>query len=281
MFGVVEDIGYIPNLCILTKRIFEKVGLKGNAVMSLTLGFGCKTMATLTTVGLPRKEKLIAVYLISATIPCSAQMGLSMGLLGRYTFWALLLTYGALLAIAIVAGLVLNRIVPEERPSHFIQALPPMRLPSPRAVAIKTYYRLYWFLKEAVPIFLIAALALFLSDRIGLLDTLKVVLSPMIVSWLGMPLDVVDALIICIARHEVAAGMLIRMADAGKLDAMQCMEAILLTIIFVPCLANIVAMCKMVGLKAALVMTAAMNVSAFFVVGMFHWVLVFLKEVLA
>ncbi len=42
-FHILEDIGYIPNLSVLTKRIFEKIGLSGSAIMPLVLGFGCKT----------------------------------------------------------------------------------------------------------------------------------------------------------------------------------------------------------------------------------------------
>ncbi|MFC1734937.1 ferrous iron transport protein B [Candidatus Hydrogenedentota bacterium] len=281
MFGLMEDIGYIPNLCVLTKRMFEKVGLSGKAVMSLVLGFGCKTMATLTTVGLPRKEKAIAIYLIAFCIPCSAQMALSMGLLGRYALWAFLITYAALVLVEILAGIVLNRIIPEEGATHFIQELPPMRLPNPKAVLIKTYYRLYWFLKEAVPIFLMAALALFLIDKIGVLDVVKAAARPIVVNWLGLPLDVVDALILCLARHEAAAAMLIKMTDAGKLDITQCMVAVFITTMFVPCFANIVAMCKRVGVKTGLLMTFAINISAFILAGTFYWTLVFFRGTFA
>ncbi len=280
MFGFLEDIGYIPNLCVLSKRVFEKVGLSGKAIMSLVLGFGCKTMATLTTLGLPRKEKLIAVYLIAFSIPCSAQMGLSMGLLGRHAVWALLITFGALVVVEILAGLVLTRIIPDDERSDFIQELPLMRLPSPKAVVIKTYYRLYWFLKEAVPIFLSAALVFFLVNKIGLLDAIKVALQPLIVNWLGMPLDIVDALILCLARHEAATGVLIQMADAGELDAIQCVVAVFLTTMFVPCFNNIISMCKMVGVKTGLLMIVVINGSAFLLAGLLYWTLVFLKEII-
>ena len=276
MFGVMEDIGYIPNLCVLTKRVFEKVGLSGKAVMSLALGFGCKTMATLTTVGLPRKERLVACYLIAFCIPCAAQFGLGMALLGRFAFGAFLVTYGALILVEILAGLVLNRIIPDDETSDFIEELPPMRLPDPRAVLVKTYYRLYWFLKEALPVFLVAALALFLVDKIGLLDATKTLASPIVVNWLGLPLDTVDALVLALARHEAAVAVLIGMADAGQLDMIQTMEAVFITTMFVPCFANIVAMCKRVGLKEGILMTVAINVSATVLAGMFFWSLTFL-----
>jgi len=282
MFGIMEDIGYIPNLCVLTKRVFTKVGLSGKAVMSLALGFGCKTMATLTTVGLPRKEQLISCYLIAFCIPCAAQLGLDMALLGRlgsYAFGAFLVTYGALILVEILAGMVLNRILPDDETSDFIQELPPMRLPNLKAVAVKTYYRLYWFLKEALPIFIIAAVALFLADKFFVLDAIKTALSPIVGTWMGLPLDIVDALILAVARHEAAVAVLIDMADAGELDLIQTMEAAFVTTMFIPCFANVVAMCKRTGLKAGLVMTAAINVSAVILAGMFYWILVLIGEI--
>lgn len=275
ILGALEDMGYIPSLYVLTKRVFDKIGLNGNAALSVVLGFGCKTMATLTTVGLPRKEKLIAVYLIAAYVPCSAQMALSMGVLGRYTFWALLATYGIVFFMAVLAGLIMNRILPDVATSVLIQEIPAIRWPNPRAVVIKTCYRLYWFLKEAVPIFVGAALVLFLCQRTGLLDAIKAALRPLIVDWLGMPLDMVDALILCVARKEAAVGFLIKMSDAGRLNVSQCILAVLLTTMFLPCLANTVAMCKRVGLKMALLMSVIMSISAFVMVGLFHWILVF------
>ena len=38
---MLEDSGYIPNLSVLTKRVFERIGLSGGAIMPLVLGFGC------------------------------------------------------------------------------------------------------------------------------------------------------------------------------------------------------------------------------------------------
>ena len=85
VFGLLEDIGYLPNLAILTRRVSEKVGITGNAVIPLVLGFGCKTMATMTARTLQsRKEKIIVIALIAFAIPCSAQMGLSIAILGAH-----------------------------------------------------------------------------------------------------------------------------------------------------------------------------------------------------
>ena len=275
MFGLLEDIGYLPNLTVLTKRIFEKIGLSGNAVISLVLGFGCKTMATLTTRSLrSRKEKLIAIYLIAFAIPCSAQLGLDMAILGRVGFRLFPIYLATLVMVEIGAGLVLNRILPEGSSGDYIQEIPPIRLPDPKAIATKTGYRILWFLREAIPIFLIASAVLFFADRIGALDFLKRILKPIVTGWLGLPIDMVDALILTMARHEAAAGLLLRMQDAGMLTAIQSLVAVVITTMFVPCIANIVAMFKEAGIKAGIIMTAAINVSSFILAGGLRWFLV-------
>ncbi|MCK4790468.1 MAG: ferrous iron transport protein B, partial [Desulfobacteraceae bacterium] len=248
MFGFLEDIGYIPNLCVLVKRVFEKIGLTGKAVMPLVLGFGCKTMATLATRGLrSKKEKFVAVYLIAFALPCSAQMGIDMAIFGRIGIKAFMIGYGALALIELSAGLALNKIIKEQEKSVFLQELPAIRVPSPKAIAVKTYHRLYWFLKEAIPIFIIAAVALFLLDKTGVLDLIKTLMSPIVVSWLGLPRDIVDVLLLAAARHEAAAGLTLRMVDAGALNYVQCIVTVVITTMFVPCFANVVAMCKQMG----------------------------------
>jgi len=276
MFGLLEDIGYIPNLCVLVKRVFEKIGLTGKAMMPLILGFGCKTMATLATRGLQsKKEKFIAVYLIGFALPCAAQMGVDMGIFGRIGFKAFLIGYGALAFTEICAGMILNKFIKDDTKSFFLQELPAIRVPNLKAIAKKTYYRLYWFLKEAIPIFIIAAAGLFLLDKTGVLDLTKTLMSPIVENWLGLPRDIVDVLILAVARHEAAAGLTLRMVDAGALNYVQCIVTVVITTMFVPCFANVVAMCKQMGVKTGIAMALAINISSFILAGILNWILIF------
>jgi len=273
-FSMLEDSGYIPNLCVLVKRVFDKVGLSGGSIMSLVLGFGCKTMATLTTKSLrSKKEKYIAIYLIAFAIPCAPQMGLNMSILGRLGPRAFIIAFSSLLLFEIGVGLILNKILKEDKKSDFMQELPAIRLPNPKAVLTKTYYRLYWFLQEAVPLFIYAALALFVIDRVGILDALKNALSPIINGFLGLPSEMVDALLLTMARHEAAAGMIIKLIEQGKLNYVQCIVAVTITTMFVPCFANIVSMIKELGAKTAITMVMIINSSAFVLAGFLNWAL--------
>jgi ferrous iron transport protein B len=58
----------------------------------MVLGLGCVTMATLTTRILhsPR-ERLITIFLLALAIPCSAQLGVVLGMLGGVSFHAVLI----------------------------------------------------------------------------------------------------------------------------------------------------------------------------------------------
>jgi len=279
MLHILEDIGYIPNLSVLTKKIFEKLGLGGAAIMPMILGFGCKTMATLTTKSLhSKRERYIAIYLIAFAIPCAPQMGLNMGILGRMGIKAFVIAFSVLTFVEIAAGITLNKILKEEEKSYFIQELPPMRLPNPKAILVKTYYRLYLFLKEAIPVFIYAALALFALDKSGILDATKRALSPVIEGLLGLPLKMVDALILSMARHEAAAGLIIKLIEKGELNYVQCIVAVTIATMFVPCFANIMAMIKELGAKRALGMAVIINISAFLIAGALNWVLIVVFE---
>jgi ferrous iron transport protein B len=281
VFGLLEDVGYLPNLAILTRRISAKVGITGNAVIPLVLGFGCKTMATMSTRTLAsRREKIIVITLIAFAIPCSAQTGLTIAILGQHGVKYFVAAFVALGLAELGAGLLLNRLMPEERHSQFIQELPPIRIPRVGAVSKKTGYRLLWFLKEAIPIFVVAALAMFVIDKLGLLALLKQALKPFMTGWLGLPVDMVDALLLTFARSEAAAGYVLKMSHAGVLNGVQSVVAVVLLTMFAQCFANIAAMFKEVRAKAAIIIVASIYVLSFLYTGAVHEILSLVSGVL-
>jgi len=150
----------------------------------------------------------------------------------------------------------------------------PIRFPVPKAIIVKTYYRMIWFLEEALPVFIYAAIAMFILDKTGLLMSSKIFLSPVIQGWLGLPLEMVDALILCMARHEAAAGLIIKLINQGTLNWTQCIVAVTITTMFVPCFANIMAMVKELGISKTVVMTLIINASSFVIAGCLNWILI-------
>ena len=174
-----EDVGYLPNLSVLLNRFFSYFGLSGKAVLSLSLGFGCNTMATLTSRMLEsRKERIIASFLIALGIPCAVQLGVMIAILATAPFSALVIVILAVFATQMVSGVIMNRTLKSDRTPDFILELPAFKWPSLRNIWLKTYYRVKIFLVEALPLFVLGAALMFFLDKTGLLALIKKVVEP-------------------------------------------------------------------------------------------------------
>ena len=255
VLNFLEDCGYIPNLCVLSSRVFKCAGLSGNAIMPIVLGFGCKTLATLTTKILEsRKERYIAVFLIAFAIPCAPQLGINMAILSLFSFKSFFIAFGFLAGIEILAGVALNRMFGCDKYEDFILEIPPIRLPNIKNLFTKTYYRIKWFLAEAVPLFMAGACIIFVLDKLSILNFIKRLFSPVIVSILNLPIITVDAFLLRFARHEAGAVMLLKLAENQQLDYKQAIVGtVTMTCIF-PCIANIMSMINELGIRSALLM---------------------------
>ncbi len=131
MFALLEDSGYLPRLAILVDRMFKRIGLSGRAVIPLVLGLGCDTMATLVTRVLEsRRERVIATFLLALAIPCSAQLGVMLGLLAGHPL-ALAIWAGVVLGVFLLSGFLAARVVPGGGDVRFSLEIPPLRAPLP------------------------------------------------------------------------------------------------------------------------------------------------------
>lgn len=186
-FGVLEDSGYLPRLTVIANRLFALIGLNGRAVLPMVLGLGCVTMATLTTRILhsPR-ERLITSFLLALAIPCSAQLGVVLGMLGGFSFTAVLIWALAMIGILLLAGFLAAKLIPGRR-IPLVTELPPMRLPILGNVLKKTGGRLKWYLVEVIPLFLIGTFIMFALDKLGALPAIIRAGEPLVTGWLACP----------------------------------------------------------------------------------------------
>ena len=271
VLNTLEDIGYLPNLCILSNRFFQQIGLSGKSVLPIILGFGCKTAATLTTRILDsKKERYIAIFLIAFAIPCSAQLGINIAVLAFFPISAFIFVFGVLAVVEIVAGVILNKGIQEETRTDFILEIPVIRVPTVKNLLLKTYYRLKWFAVETIPLFVLGALVLFVMERLLILDLLKVFLSPVVVSFLGLPVKCVEVFLLCIARREAGAVILLHLLKAGQIDYVQACVGTITISLFMPCFANVMAMIKELGWKAALLMVLVITGSSILIGGLIN-----------
>ena len=261
--SVLEDSGYLPRLATLVDRMLTNLGLNGRAVIPIILGFGCVTMATITTRLLgSKRERLIATVLLGVTIPCSAQIGVITGLIAPLGFRYFVIYLLTILTVFVLLGTILNKVLPGES-THLLIDLPPLRLPRLNNVLSKTYTKAMSFMKEAAPLFVLAAVLITVMDFTGILNWLQNALSPLTVSWLGMPAEASIAFIMGIMRRDFGAAGLYSMA----LSPAQTLVGLVVITLFVPCIASIMVMVKERGWKEGSLIWIGSIVIAFFVGG--------------
>ena len=240
------------------------MGLNGKAVLPMVLGLGCDTMATMTTriLGTP-KERLIAILLLALGIPCSAQLATTLGILGGISFWALATLFGVVLIQIVFVGWLAARVLRGDR-SEFILELPPMRWPRLRNLLLKTRLRVWWYLGEAVPLFLIGTLLLFVLDRIGALVWIAHAGEPVVTGLLGLPAATSQILLMGFLRRDYGAAGLFQLAHSGQLSAVQAVVALTVMTLFVPCVANFLMIVRERGLKVGLAILGVITPVALF-----------------
>jgi ferrous iron transport protein B len=250
-FGVLEDSGYLPRLAVMVDRAFKRIGCNGKAVLPMVLGLGCDTMATLTTRILEtRKERIIVTLLLALGIPCSAQLGVILGMLADVGPAATVTWVALLVGIIFLVGFLAAKVIPGES-SDFIMEIPPIRWPKPGNLLVKTMARIEWYLREAVPLFVLGTLILFVADRFGWLLWLQKASEPLVVKVLDLPPKTAEAFLIGFLRRDYGAAGLFSMAKAGMLDHLQVLVSLITITLFIPCLANLLVIVKEHGAKVA------------------------------
>lgn len=246
--SVLEDSGYLPRLATLVDRLLRMIGLNGRAIIPLILGFGCVTMATITTRLLgTQREKTIATTILQLAIPCSAQLGVIAALLAGAGPLPALIYSAIILLFLILVGTLLSRWIPGET-SPLLIDLPPMRLPRLGNILQKTGFKTWFFMKEASPWFFFGALLISVLQVTGLLEHIQNALQPLVVHWMKLPKEAATAFVMGLVRRDFGAAGLYDLS----LTPFQVVASLVTITLFVPCVASLMVMLKERGLREGL-----------------------------
>lgn len=261
-FGILEDSGYLPRLAVMMNKLFRLMGLNGKAVLPMVLGLGCDTMATMTTRILDsKKERLMVILLLALGVPCSAQLGVILGMLAALSPGMTFLWVGCVTLVIFIVGFLSSKVI-RGRGSDFVLELPPMRLPKLSNIGVKTLARIEWYLREAVPLFFLGTFILFVLDKLALLNIIERSVSPVIEGFLGLPIQATQAFLVGFLRRDYGAAGLYSLFDAqihgGPIPIetqIQIVVSMIAITLFMPCIANFFMIIKEQGIKVALAMS--------------------------
>lgn len=283
ILGFLEDTGYLPRAVVLVDRTMHHFGLHGGAFIPMIVGLGCNVPAIMAIRTIrSRREKLILTSLIVMCIPCSAQMAIIFGIVGKYS--GLIYAFAILLIVLvllIVLGLALNRFLKYE-PSNLAMEMPDLSKPSVKNILFKTWDRIKDFFMIAFPLLVIGSIFLEVALNFNLLDFVIGPLSFVTVTMLGLPAAVILAFIVGVLRKEMAVGMLaIIAASVGifELEYFMGPEQFfvfgLVMAIYMPCLATMAVIWREIGWKETLAVSALSIGTAIAIGTVANWLLIF------
>ncbi|MFB6134449.1 MAG: ferrous iron transport protein B [Halanaeroarchaeum sp.] len=266
--SVLEDSGILPRIAVLTDRGMSRIGLNGRAIIPVIVGVGCVTMAVISTRMMgSRRQRLIATSLLGLSIPCSAQLGVILGLLAGLGLGWWLAYLGVIVLVFGLAGTVLDTVLPGTG-KGLITELPRLRRPSARSVLSKTWMRTKMFLTEAGPLFVATALVVSALDYVGLMESIEAALAPL-ASAIGLPASFGQVLVLGLVRRDFAAAGMTDLA----LSASQTFIGLVVITLFVPCILSMMMIVKERDFKSGVLMWVGSWLVAFTVGGLLALIL--------
>lgn len=267
LLSILEDSGYLPRIATLVDRMMNKIGLNGRAIIPMILGFGCVTMATITTRILgSKRERFIATFLLGLTIPCSAQLGVIAGLVSGLEAKYIIIYSATMILVFGIAGVLLNKFLPGESTHLFID-IPPLRLPKVKNVVKKTFIKTWAFILEAGPLFVLGGVIITVLQYTKSLDHIIRACSPLTSGVLKLDPRVTQAFIMGIIRRDFGAAGLNDLVNQGILNPAQLTISLVVITLFVPCMAAILVIFKERSAKESIFIWVGSFVVSFLVGG--------------
>jgi len=231
-FGILEDSGYLSRISILLDKLLQKMGLNGKSVIPFLLLLG---------------------------MPCAPLSAVMFIILGRMPISASITVFGVIFLQILIAGFIANKILPGGRTPLFME-IPPMRLPKPLQILKMSASKTYFFMKEAVPIFILASFIVFLFERMGGLAALERAAEPVIQGFMGLPVESVQVFIKTIIRRESGATEIEHLS--GIYDNVQLVVNLLVMTFLSPCMNATIVLFKERGNKAAITIMGTVMIYA-------------------
>ncbi len=257
--SVLEDSGYLTRAAFLADQAMHRVGLHGQAIIPMILGFGCTVPAVMSLRLLAsRRERFIASFLVTM-IPCSARTVIIAGVVATFVgIWWALSIYLIVFILVVLTGLFLSRITPGER-FGMIMEMAPLRAPQAANVVKKSWRKISEFLTIAMPLLIISSIILGLLQYFGIITAFQNFIAPFSTMVLGLPAYATTALMFGILRKEMALGALVVLAGTPALNTVMTQVQLytwaIISVLFVPCISTIAVLYRQVGLKTVVLIT--------------------------
>jgi len=282
---ILQDIGYLPRAAYLLDRFMHHIGVHGKTIIPVLLGFGCSVPAVSACAIMETENQRKRSIIISTLIPCSAITTIVLGLVAKYLGLGItLVLYIILLAVILAIGRILT-LFSDVDDSELIIELHDFRVPNFKVIMKQTWFRSKEFVYLALPLMIILGVLMQIFVEFNLLEWMNVLLSPVTVSFLGLPIGIGIYLLYGVLRKELNLILLqLYIASLGitmveYLSPIQMITFTLMTLLYIPCLATFIVIRKEAGRKFARHLLFFRIFSAIIISGAVYWIFQFVNNI--
>ena len=255
LISVLEDTGYMTRAAFLADRAMHNIGMHGQALIPMVLGFGCNVPAIMAIKQFSERERVIASFLITM-VPCSARTVIIAGIVFTFVgLFAALSIYLIVFVLIILTGIVLTKVTPGDQFGMILEMVP-MRKPRAKQTLTRAWLRMKEFLFIAMPLLLASSVVLGILQFFGVIAAFQNLFEGFMYSALGLPDYASTSLLFGILRKEMAFETLAILSGTANLGAVMSAAQLyifaVVSVLFVPCISTIAVLYRQMGLKISL-----------------------------
>jgi ferrous iron transport protein B len=253
MQHVLDESRLFPRIAKFLNRPLHLLGLNGNAIIPLVLGFGCVTVALVSTSILgSRRERLISSALLCIAVPCSAQVAIIMSFAFLLDIKYFLYYLFVIFCVFLILGLLMNLLLPGTL--HAVDLpTPPLQFPDLIGIVKNTAKEAVVFLKSTVPTFIIGGAVIAVLDYFNGFMILRQWCEPITVQFLKIPENATNLFVMSIIKRDLGAAGFYSMVTNGSFTQKEILITLVVLTLFVPCFAS-----QMILFKQGRALTAAL-----------------------
>ena len=169
--ALLEDSGYMARVAYVMEGIMSRLGLSGQGLHPMLLGFGCTVPAIMASRALENRRDRFKVMLVTPFMSCNAR--LTIYILFAEMFFgsnAMLVAYSMYLigiVVAILVSAVIHLLDRKRSVNYLMIELPEYKLPDSRTVAIYVWEKVKDYLEKAGTTIFLATLVIWVVLNFG------------------------------------------------------------------------------------------------------------------
>ncbi|EMA31065.1 nucleoside recognition domain-containing protein [Halobiforma nitratireducens] len=259
--GAYKASGLVTRVTTALHPFMRRVGLTGQDLVRVVMGFGCNVPAVTSTRSCSDCTRCTTISAISFGAACSYQFPATLAVLAAVGMPWLVVPY---LAILVLTTLLYVRLVaPSEArtTSLAVDRRTYLEWPRPRAIWREARTSLASFVTTALPVFAVICVVAALLEYVGALDRLGAGLEPAMAAF-ALPTEAALPVVLASVRKDGIALLTADAAGVATLSPVQVLVAVYLAGVLFPCLVTAITVAREVSTRFVAKMLARQAAAA-------------------